>query len=79
MTRGPVSHVDRGQLFGLTADGSMYVETPLELELVPEPAAHRVHMARPAAGTDEVDELRPCPSCDRDCFWDYIRGEWRHD
>ena len=31
VSRPPVSHVDRGQLFGLAADGSMYVEAPLEL------------------------------------------------
>ena len=77
-TRPAVSHVDRGQLFGLTADGTMYVEEPLEL-VAGEVEPHRVELERPAPGTDEVDELRPCPACGRPCFWDYIRGAWRHD
>ncbi len=89
MTRGPVSHVDRGQLFGLTADGAMYFEPALEL-VAEEPAGY--DRGRPPAG-EELDSLEdreaghrpsvPDPEAGRGdvikaCEWCHADCYWDH-
>ena len=87
MTRR-TSHVDAGALFGMAADGSIWIDQPLELR--EEPAArpsldsledieagHRPTVPDPEAGRGDV--IKACEWCHADCYWDHFRGRLSHD